>query len=87
MSNYDLLTEDFRQYRARKKTDPWGGPAPADVELYSPKVDAGNVAGLVELLEQRLGPRDHATRQIRAVVEWLNDPAQHCPADSAVEDR
>ena len=51
MSNYDLLTEDFRQYRARKKTDPWGGPAPADVELYSPKVDAGNVAGLVELLE------------------------------------
>ena len=49
-------------------------------------MDAGNVAGLVELLEQRLGPRDCATRQIRAVVEWLNDPAHHCPADSAVED-
>jgi hypothetical protein len=49
-------------------------------------VDAGNVAGLVELLEQRLGPRDHATRQIQAVVEWLNDPAHHCPADTAVED-
>jgi len=56
------------------------------VELYSPKVDPANVKGLMELLTRTLGPHDRSTMQIKAVVDWLEDPAHHRPADSPVED-
>jgi hypothetical protein len=81
-----MFETDVREYVAKTKTCPWAANAPRDAPLYAPYVNAGNVAGLRDYAREAKGARDPTTKQLGAVVEWLEDPAHHQRAAVRVDD-
>lgn len=81
-----LFITDVRQYKRPTTTNCWPMPAPKDAPLYAPPVGTGKLEVLHDMLVEKYGVEDRSSRELAAVILWLEDPTLHEAADVEVGD-
>ena len=81
-----MFITDVRHYTRPNTTNCWPRPAPQDAPLYAPAVGTGTIEVLHAKLLDKFGADDRSTREIAAIMQWLNDPTLHEAADVDVGD-